>query len=167
MAARVLVLTGVSGSGKTTVGALLAARLGWPYAEGDAFHSPESIARMAAGHPLTDEDRRPWLDAIAAWIRERLARGERGVVSCSALKRAYRDRLRGPDVQLVLLRGPRALIARRIAARRGHFFDPRLLDGQLATFEEPGPDEGVVAVAIDATPERIADDILAATGLEP
>lgn len=167
LAARVLVLMGVSGSGKTTVGRLLARRLGWPYADGDAFHSPESLARMAAGHPLTDEDRWPWLRAIAAWIAERRARGEHGVVSCSALKRAYRDLLRGPEVKLVLLEGPRELTAARLAARRGHFFAPGLLDGQLATLEAPAPDEAVVSVPIGEPPERIVDVILAATGLAP
>jgi gluconokinase len=167
VAAHVLVLMGVSGSGKTTVGALLAGRLGWPYAEADAFHSPANIAKMAAGHPLTDEDRWPWLQAIAAWIGERVARGERGVVTCSALRRTYRDLLRGPDVQLVYLRGTREVIAARMASRQGHFFKPALLDSQLATLEEPAPDEGVVAVSIDAPPERIVDEILAATGVTP
>lgn len=158
---------GVSGSGKTTVGRLLARRLGWPFADGDAFHAPEAIARMAAGHPLGDEDRWPWLRAIAAWIAERLARGERGVVTCSALRRAYRDLLRGPEVQLVFLDGPRELIAARMAARRDHFFGPDLLDGQLATLEEPAPDEAVIPVSIGEPPERIVDVILAATGVTP
>ena len=167
MAPRVLVVMGVSGSGKTTVGALLAGRLGWPYAEADAFHSPENVAKMAAGHPLTDEDRWPWLRAIAAWIHERLDRGERGVVTCSALKRAYRELLRGPEVQLVYLQGPRELIAERMAARHGHFFKPAMLDSQLATLEEPAPDEGVIAVSIGGTPERIVDEILAAAGVTP
>src|ERR1044071_9702771 len=95
---QVLVIMGVSGSGKTTVGSLLAGRLGWPYAEADAFHSDANVAKMASGQPLTDEDRWPWLAAIAAWIEDRIARREPGVVTCSALKRAYRDVLRRPEV---------------------------------------------------------------------
>ena len=162
---RLLVVMGVAGSGKTTVGALLAGRLGWPYAEADDFHSPANVAKMAAGVPLEDEDRWPWLRAIAAWIDGQLARGANGVVTCSALKRAYRDLLRRPGVQLVYLRGPRALVAARLTARQGHFFGPALLDAQLAALEEPSPDEGVVAVDAGGTPSEIADAILAATGL--
>jgi gluconokinase len=165
MAPRILLLIGVSGSGKTTVGVLLARTLGWPYAEADAFHSPANVAKMAAGHPLTDEDRWPWLRAIGAWIDARLSRGERGVVTCSALRRAYRDVLRRPEVQVVYLQGSRALIARRLAARRGHFFAPALLDSQLSALEEPAPEEGVITVSIDGTPAQIVDAIVAATGV--
>jgi carbohydrate kinase (thermoresistant glucokinase family) len=165
MAPRVLVIMGVSGSGKTTVGALLAGRLGWPYAEADDFHPPANIAKMAAGDPLTDEDRGPWLQAIGAWIDGQLSRGERGVVTCSALKRAYRDVLRRPGDQLVYLQGARELIADRMAARRGHFFKPSMLDSQLATLEEPGPDEGILIVEIGGTPDEIADAIVAGTGV--
>jgi gluconokinase len=162
---RILVLMGVSGSGKTTVGALLAGTLGWPYAEADAFHSPANVAKMAAGHPLTDEDRWPWLQAIGAWIDGQLARGEPGVVTCSALKRVYRDVLRRPGVELVYLQGSRELIAQRMATRQGHFFKPAMLDSQLAALEEPSPDEGVIQVSIGGTPAEIVDAILAATGL--
>jgi gluconokinase len=165
MAPRVLVVMGVSGSGKTTIGALLAGKLGWAYAEADDFHSPANVAKMAAGHPLTDEDRWPWLQAIGAWIDGQLARGAPGVVTCSALKRAYRDVLRRPGVTLVYLHGSRELIAERMAARHGHFFTPALLDSQFATLEEPAPDEGVVTVPIDGTPAEIADAIVAATGV--
>jgi gluconokinase len=165
MAPRILLLIGVSGSGKTTVGVLLARTLGWPYAEADAFHSPANVAKMAAGHPLTDEDRWPWLQAIGAWIDGRLSRGERGVVTCSALKRAYRDVLRRPEVQVVYLRGSRALVARRLAARHGHFFAPALLDSQLSALEEPAPEEGVITVSIDGTPAQIVAAIVAATGV--
>ena len=167
MPPRLLVLMGVSGSGKTTVGALLAGRLGWPYAEADSFHSPANVAKMAAGHPLTDEDRWPWLRAIGAWIDGQLARGEHGVVTCSALRRAYRDLLRRPGVQLVYLRGSHELIAERMAARHGHFFKPAMLDSQFATLEEPAPDEGVIALPIGGTPAEIVDAILAATGVAP
>jgi carbohydrate kinase (thermoresistant glucokinase family) len=154
---------GVSGSGKTTVGALLAGKLGWPYAEADEFHPPANVAKMAAGHPLTDEDRWPWLQAIRAWIDARLTGGEPGVVTCSALKRTYRDLLREPGVTLVYLHGTRELLERRMAARHGHFFKPALLDSQLTALEEPTPDEGVVTVSIDATPAQIVDAIVAAT----
>jgi carbohydrate kinase (thermoresistant glucokinase family) len=165
MAPRVLLLMGVSGSGKTTVGALLAGRLGWPYADADAFHPPANVAKMGAGHPLTDEDRRPWLRAIGDWIDRQLARGERGVVTCSALRRAYRDLLRRPEVQMVYLRGSRELVAQRMAAREGHFFKPAMLDSQFSDLEEPGPDENVVAVSIEGTPAEIVDEIVAAMGL--
>ncbi len=165
MAPRVLLLMGVSGSGKTTIGALLAGRLGWPYADADAFHSEANVAKMAAGHPLTDEDRWPWLQAIGAWIDGQLARGERGVVTCSALKRGYRDVLRRPGVQVVYLSAPRELIAQRMAARQGHFFKPALLDSQLADLEEPAPDEGATTVSIDGTPAEIVAEIVAATGV--
>ena len=167
MAPRVLLVMGVSGSGKTTVGALLAGKLGWTYAEADEFHPPANVAKMAAGHPLTDEDRWPWLQAIRAWIGAQLARGEPGVVTASALKRAYRDLLRGPGVTLVYLHGTRELIGRRMAARHGHFFKPARLDSQFAALEEPTPDEGVVTVPIDGTPAQIADAIVAATRVAP
>jgi carbohydrate kinase (thermoresistant glucokinase family) len=120
---------------------------------------------MAAGHPLADEDRWPWLQAIGAWIDGQLARGERGVVSCSALKRAYRDVLRRPGVQVVYLRGTRELLAQRMAARHGHFFRPAMLDSQLADLEEPSPDEDVVLVSIAGTPDDIVEAIVAATGV--
>jgi gluconokinase len=167
MAPRVLLLMGVSGSGKTTVGALLAGKLGWPYAEADSFHPAANVAKMAAGHPLTDEDRWPWLQAIRAWIDGQLARGEHGVVTCSALKRAYRDVLRGPGVQLIYLRGARELIAERMAARRGHFFKPAMLDSQFADLEEPTPDEDVITESVEGAPADVADAIVAATGVQP
>lgn len=159
----VLVVMGVSGSGKSTIGALLAGRLHRVYAEADDFHSPANVAKMAAGHPLTDEDRWPWLDAIARWMDERIARREAAVVTCSALKRRYRDLLRRPDARMVYLRGSRELIAQRLAARHGHFFKADLLASQLADLEEPAPDEGVVTVDIGGTPSEIVDAIVAAT----
>jgi gluconokinase len=155
---------GVSGSGKTTVGALLAGRLHWPYAEADDFHPPANVAKMAAGNPLTDDDRWPWLHAIGDWIDERIARDEPGVVTCSALKRKYRDALRRPEVILVYLKGDHDLIARRLAARHGHFFKPALLESQFADLEEPDPDEHVITVPIGGTPSEIVDAIVAATG---
>jgi gluconokinase len=163
----ILVVMGVSGSGKTTIGSLLATRLGWKYAEADDFHSASSVAKMAAGQPLTDDDRVPWLRAIAAWIDDRIARGEHGVVTCSALRRRYRDVLRRPQVQLVYLRGDRQLIERRMAGRQGHFFKPSLLESQFETLEEPGPDEGVLAVPIAEHAPDVVAAILSALGLSP
>jgi len=163
MKTSVLILMGVSGSGKTTLGLLLASRLSWPYAEADGFHSAANVAKMAAGHPLTDDDRWPWLRSIAAWIDERIARGETGVVTCSALKRSYRDVLRRPAARFVYLRGSHELIASRMAARTGHYFKPGMLDSQFADLEAPTADEGVVDVGIDGEPAKIVDDIIAAT----
>jgi gluconokinase len=153
---------GVSGCGKSTVAALIASRTGWALAEGDDFHAPSSIARMAAGSPLDGTVRTPWLAAIAGWLTERAAEGECAVVSCSALTRAYRDVLRGagPDVQMVHLAGPYDLVARRLAARRGHFMAPRLLASQYAVLEPLGPDEPGITLHLEATPEHIADEVL-------
>lgn len=157
----VLVLMGVSGCGKTTVAKLVAEAHGVPYQEGDALHPPENVAKMSEGHPLTDEDRWPWLHAIAAVIDGWRAAGQSGLVTCSALKRAYRDILIGPrqDVRLVFLRGDQALIAGRLAKRRGHYMPSSLLDSQFATLEEPGPDESPFVVDIRATPEQLARQV--------
>ncbi|HVO18461.1 MAG TPA: gluconokinase, GntK/IdnK-type [Anaeromyxobacter sp.] len=160
----ILLVMGVSGSGKTTVGSLLAGRLGWRYAEADDFHPPANVAKMAAGRPLDDEDRLPWLQAIAAFIDARVAEGQPAVVTCSALRRSYRDLLRRPQVRMVYLRGDRELVARRLADRRGHFFRPELLESQFETLEEPGPDEGVLAVPIAGSPASIAEAVLSALG---
>mgnify|MGYP003945943791 CR=1 FL=1 len=163
----VLVLMGVSRSGKTTVARIIAERLGWPFEEGDALHPPANVAKMAAGHPLTDEDRAPWLARVADWVDARLAAGESGVITCSALKRKYRaliDR-RGQGVQFVYLHGTRELIASRLAARHGHFMPSSLLDSQFETLEEPAADEPAIRVEIGAAPEAVAADVLAALGL--
>ncbi|GAA2590409.1 gluconokinase [Dactylosporangium fulvum] len=156
------IVMGVAGTGKTTVGSLLARRLGWRYAEADDFHPKSNVDKMAAGTPLTDEDRRPWLAAIARWVDERAALGEPGVVSCSGLRRVYRDRLRDgrPQVRLVLLEGPRELIARRLAARHGHFMRAEMLDSQFADLELPWPDEDVTEVSVDPPPDEVVDAIL-------
>lgn len=158
----ILVVMGVAGSGKTTVGQLLASRLGCVYAEADDFHPPANVAKMATGTPLTTEDRLPWLRAIGRWIDEKVVRGEPGVVTCSALRREYRDLLRRPQVRFVHLRGDRDLVARRLAARNGHFFKPALLESQYSALEEPGPDEGAVSVTVDLPPSELVDRILAA-----
>ncbi|MGH3202116.1 MAG: gluconokinase [Streptosporangiaceae bacterium] len=144
----ILILAGVSGSGKTTVAALLAGRLGWQFADADAFHPAANVAKMAAGIPLTDADRRPWLRAITAWMDERIARGESAVVTCSALKRAYRDDLLGgrPEARMIFLSVDRDEVARRLAARHGHFFPAALLSTQLSALEPPQPDEPRVTV---------------------
>ncbi|MGD9484414.1 gluconokinase [Streptomyces sp. TRM70308] len=146
---------GVSGSGKTTVGERLAARLSVPYAEADDFHPPGNVAKMAAGTPLDDADRAPWLDAIAAWLAEHAGRG--GVVTCSALKRRYRDRLReaAPRLFFVHLDGSPELIAERLAGRSGHFMPPALLRSQLEALERLDADEAGGVVSIDGTPEQV------------
>lgn len=155
---------GVAGTGKTTIGPLLAARLGVPYAEGDDFHPQANIAKMSAGVPLTDEDRWPWLDAIGDWAHGRAGLG--GVVSSSALKRSYRDRLRAaaPGVVFVHLTGDRALIEDRMAHRHGHFMPTALLDSQFATLQPLEADEAGVAVDVTGSPEQIAER--ATTALE-
>ncbi|MCK7623022.1 gluconokinase [Streptomyces sp. RS10V-4] len=160
--AEVIVVMGVAGTGKTTIGPLVAGALDVPYAEGDDFHPPANIAKMSAGVPLDDADRGPWLDAIGAWAHGRAGRG--GVVSCSALKRAYRDRLRAaaPGVVFLHLAGDRALIEARMAERKGHFMPTALLDSQFATLEPLGADEAGVAVDVAGTPEQIADRAVAA-----
>ncbi|HVB66932.1 MAG TPA: gluconokinase [Acetobacteraceae bacterium] len=158
----IAVMMGVSGSGKTTIAEGVAQREGWPLLEGDRFHPPANIEKMSHGIPLTDEDRGPWLRAIAAEIDAMRARGESAVVACSALKRAYRDVLIGdrPDVVLVYLRGDKPLIAARMAARKGHFMPPALLDSQFAALEEPGPDERPVTVSVAPPPQAIVDAVV-------
>ena len=163
----VLVLMGVSGCGKTTVGELLAERLHWPYEEGDALHPPANVAKMAAGHPLDDADRAPWLAKVADWVDAQLDAGRSGVITCSSLKRSYRaliDR-RGASVEFDYLHGSRELIASRLAGRHGHFMPPTLLDSQFATLEEPGADEPAIRVEIGEPPAAIAADIVEALGL--
>src|SRR3954465_4658678 len=152
---------GVAGSGKTTIGEKLAERLGWPYEDGDRFHPKANVEKMSAGHPLTDEDRWPWLQAIAEEIDRICKKGEAAVIGCSALKRAYRDVLvhGRHDVRIVYLDGTQALIARRLKARKGHFMPPTLLESQFRTLQPPGPDEHPVVVSIDASVEAIVDEV--------
>lgn len=162
-----LIVMGVSGSGKSTVAEGLAERLGWPFLEGDILHPPANVAKMAAGTPLTDDDRWPWLEAIAAWIAAREAEGTSSISSCSSLKRAYRDLLRkgAPGVRFVHVAGDHAVLAARLAARQGHFFPAQLLASQFATLEPPGPDEDAVTVDLDQPPEAQVEAALAALGL--
>lgn len=161
---QVVVVMGVSGSGKTTVGALLAGRLHWAFADADDFHSAANITKMHGGIPLDDADRAPWLKAIAAQIDEWRADGQQGVVTCSALKRRYRDVIIGAreDVRLVYLRGDKDVIARRLVARHGHFMPASLLDSQFAALEEPAPEERAVVIPVGRSPTELVDDIVAA-----
>jgi carbohydrate kinase (thermoresistant glucokinase family) len=163
---RVIVLMGVSGSGKSTLGQLLSQALGWPFRDADSFHPARNVEKMSRGVPLTDEDRWPWLDAIAHWIDARRAAGEPGIVSCSALKRSYRQRLIGAraGVQLVYLKGSMDVIAARMAARKDHFMPPTLLRSQFETLEEPGPEERAIVADVAGSPQRIAADIVARLG---
>jgi gluconokinase len=161
-----IVVTGVAGSGKTTIGRLLADRLGCEFADADDFHPAANVRKMRSGEPLTDADRRPWMRTIVAWLTGRLRSGRRGVLSCSALKRADRDRLgrAHPAVRIVHLHGDRDLIARRMRRRIGHFFDVGLLDSQFRDLEPPDPAEDVVTVPITGSPDEITDRVLAALG---
>lgn len=157
-----IIVMGVSGAGKSTIGELLSRRLHRPLIEGDSLHPPANIAKMSQGIPLDDADRLPWLRAIAARIDEARRTGAPIVVTCSALKRDYREILTGghDDVGFVYLRGAKDLIAGRLKARTNHFMPPGLLDSQFAALQEPGADEPTVAIAIDATPGEIVDRIV-------
>jgi len=157
-----LVVMGVSGSGKSTIAERLAARLGWRCEDGDKYHPAANVAKMSAGHPLTDEDRWPWLQAIADEIDRTCKQSERAVIACSALKRAYRDVLvhGRSDVRIVFLNGTQELIAGRLAARKGHFMPSGLLTSQFKTLEPPQPAERPITVSIDAPVEAIVDDII-------
>lgn len=158
-----IVVMGVSGSGKSTVGAALAQRLRVPFADADDFHPPANIAKMTSGQPLNDEDRRPWLEATGKWLAERGEHG--GVMSCSALKRMYRDRLRRhcPDVEFVHLSGTPEVIGRRQASRPGHFMPASLLNSQFATLEPLEPDEKGVTIDVDQSIDAIVESYVTAT----
>jgi len=157
-----LVVMGVSGSGKSTIAEHLASRIGWIFEDGDQFHPASNISKMHAGRPLTDDDRWPWLRAIAAEIDRVCQAGEHVVIACSALKRAYRDILvhGRRDVRIIYLDGTQQLIADRLAKRTGHFMPPDLLPSQFRTLEPPGSDENPVTVSIDASIEAVIDDIV-------
>ena len=162
-----IVVMGVSGAGKSTVGKLIAARLDCPFRDADSFHPPANIEKMSRGEPLTDEDRWPWLRAIAAWISEHRATQTTCVVTCSALKRVYRDIVtdrQSADVRLVYLNGDFELIEARLKARKGHFMPPGLLRSQFDSLQEPTAEEHAIAVSIDAAPEEIAARVLERLG---
>jgi carbohydrate kinase (thermoresistant glucokinase family) len=163
----VVVLMGVSSSGKSTIGKRLSKLLAWPFRDADSFHPPANIAKMSQGIALNDADRWPWLDAIAHWIEQQLGKGECGLVSCSALKRSYRRRLiRGrTDVRLVYLKGSFELIHKRMQRRRGHFMPPSLLKNQFDVLEEPQADENAVIVSIAPPAQRVVKTIIAELGL--
>lgn len=164
-----VIVMGVSGSGKTTVAKGIAEAMGWEFAEGDDFHPKANVEKMASGHPLTDEDRWPWLEAIGAWIEEREAAGASAVITCSALRRVYRDLLRGgrPGVRFCHIEADSTLIADRLEHRRGHYMPPSLLPSQLATLEPLEPDEPGVTVSAAATVEDVIHNALDALDLHP
>ena len=155
-----IIIFGVSGVGKTTVGKLLARELGWQFLEADDFHPTANIQKMRSGRPLTDEDRLPWLDCLSEKIEQLLAAGENAVLACSALKRAYRNRLRVSDeVKFVFLRGDYALVERQLRSRRQHFMNPDLLQSQFDDLQEPQTDEHALTVALRRTPQQIVEEI--------
>jgi len=158
----VVIVMGVSGSGKSTIGSLLAGRLRWEFEDGDWFHPAANVDKMHRGIPLTDDDRAPWLRSIRAWIDATQAAGGHGVLACSALKRRYRDVLIGDGaaVRLVYLKGSEGLIARRMATRHEHFMPPSLLHSQFAALEEPGPDENPIIISVEPRPSEIVAQIL-------
>lgn len=158
----IIVVMGVAGSGKSTIGSMLARRLDWEFADADSFHPAANVEKMSRGMPLSDEDRGPWLAAIADWMARLGREGRHGIVACSALKRSYRRLLvaNQPDARIVYLKGERELIAARMAARSGHFMPVGLLESQFRTLEEPGPDENPLVVSIAAPPQDMVDAIL-------
>ncbi len=166
---RIVVLAGVSGSGKSTVGAMLAAQLGWAFTDGDALHPAANIAKMATGVPLTDVDRRPWLKAIADQMDDYLRAAQPAVIACSALKRGYRALLlaRHPDARIVLLFPGRDVLVARLRARHSHFFPAALLDSQLAAMELPQPDDGTLLLQTTSGPDQLVREIISALHLTP
>jgi gluconokinase len=163
----VLVIMGVSGSGKSTVAAILAGQLDWDLQEGDDLHPGTNVDKMAAGIALTDEDRWPWLDRVADWIRDHTAAGVPGIITCSALKRVYRDRMRGEHVVFVHIAGSKDSIGKRLAARTDHYMPTSLLDSQFATLEPPDRDENALEVAIGRKPADEAAEIIRRLDLHP
>ena len=162
-----LVVMGVSGSGKTTVAELLARQLGWPFMEGDRLHPPANVEKMRQGTPLTDADRTPWLDQIGEELKSWAAAGKSGVLTCSALKRAYRDRIRSarPDVRFIYIKGSEALIEARVAARHHEYMPASLLRSQFDTLQEPTPDEQVVTVDAGGSADEEVAAVIATLNL--
>jgi gluconokinase len=169
LAVMIVVVAGVSGSGKTTVGSLLAGRMGWPFTDADALHPAANIAKMRAGHPLSDADRGPWLAMVAARMDGYASAGESAVLACSALKRSYRRQLLAgrPAARMVLLHATREVLDARLRARHGHFFPATLLDSQLADVESPQPAEHVLVVDAALAPEEAVDEIVRRLRLSP
>jgi len=163
----VLVVMGVSGSGKSTVAAILAGQLGWDLEEGDDLHPAENVEKMSAGTPLTDDDRQPWLETISTWIVEHVMADVPGIITCSALKRRYRDILRERNVVFVYLSGSKELIGRRLSARLDHYMPPSLLDSQVEALEPPEPDERAVIIDAGRSPAEEAAEVVKILGLEP
>jgi gluconokinase len=156
----IVIVFGVSGAGKTTVGKLLARGLSWHFVEADDFHPTANIEKMRSGRPLTDEDRWPWLERLREEIKRLVATGKNAVVACSALKRAYRDRLRvGNEVKFVFLRGDFVLVQKQLRGRRSHFMNPDLLQSQFDDLEEPQADENVFTIELGRTPKEIVNEI--------
>jgi gluconokinase len=159
----VILLMGVSGAGKTTIGKLLASELGWEFADGDDYHSPENVEKMRNGIPLTDADRAPWLETLHTLIAGWIGSGKSALLACSALKRAYRESLQvAPEVRILYLKGTPQLLQQRLRSRRGHYMTERMLASQLAALEEP---EGAVVVNVDRSPIEIVAEIRAKLGL--
>ncbi len=164
----ILIVAGVAGSGKTTLGELISRRLGWEFADGDSFHSATNIAKMRSGRPLDDSDRFPWLAAIGAWMDERIAVGQSAVVACSALARRYRQALLAgrPQATMVFLEISREQAYTRCYVRHGHFFGPAMVASQFAELEPPEPDEQrVLALPSTRPPDELADIVIAELGL--
>jgi carbohydrate kinase (thermoresistant glucokinase family) len=162
----IVIVFGVSGAGKTTIGKLLAEQLGWRFYEGDDFHRRANIDKMRRGRPLTDKDRWPWLERLREQITRCLAAKENAVLACSALKLAYRDRLRiGEEVKFVFLKGDYALVEKQLDRRRGHFMNPALLRSQFADLEEPQPPEQVLTIELGPTPQELVEEIKTKFGL--
>ena len=162
-----LVVMGVSGSGKTTVGSMLARRLKWQFQEGDDLHPQANIDKMKAGNPLTDADRGPWLELIADWVDQRLDTGQSGIITCSALKRTYRNVIdrRRRGVVFIFLDGPQKTVALRLGSRHGHFMPPQLLQSQFDELDPPAPDEPAIRFDVDEPPQQIVDDVIEKLGL--
>ena len=162
----ILIIFGVSGAGKTTLGKLLARELGWSFIEADDFHPAANIEKMRSGHPLTDKDRWPWLEQLRQQIERSFSAGENAVLACSALKRAYRDRLRVSDeVKFVFLSGDYALVEKQLRSRHGHFMNADLLQSQVNDLEKPEPHENVLTIELGRTPEEIVERIEAKLNL--
>jgi gluconokinase len=162
----IVILFGVSGAGKTTIGKMLADQLGWTFYEADDFHPLANVEKMHSGRPLTDEERWPWLERLRDQIARSISAKEEAVLACSALKRAYRERLRvSEDVKFVFLRGDYALIEKQLHGRRGHFMSPALLRSQFADLEEPGSNEDALTIELGRTPEKPVEEIKTKLGL--